>query len=333
MKVATWRGGDSFTIDHAPDPVPEHGQVLVKVDTVGICGSEVHMTQGLFPGEPPWVMGHEFTGVIVDTGPGIDQSIRGNGIAAIPTWTCGNCPGCRAGLRQSCKNAKRAHGMAEYAVMPAGNAIPIPDDLDLQTAALMEPSACCLSGLEMFQMPQNAVVLVMGAGVIGLMTAAFAKLRGAATVIVSEPISARRQIAANLGADRTIDPATDDLEGLIDDLTEGLGVHVACEAVGKPDLVKQAIRLTRPRGNVQLVGVNPQGSIMPADMFDVHYRELSIRGAFGGGRSFHRALDLLTQVPNVEKIITTAYPLREIAAAFADAADPAGVKVAIKPNQ
>ena len=109
-----------------------------------------------------------------------------------------------------------------------------------------------------------------------------------------------------------IDPTTGDLDGLINDLTDGLGAHVVCEAVGKPSLVEQAIRLTRPRGNVQLVGVNPQGSMMPADLFDVHFRELSIRGAFGGGEAYRRALDLLPQVPSVERVVTSSYPLAQV---------------------
>jgi L-iditol 2-dehydrogenase len=222
--------------------------------------------------------------------------------------------------------------MAEYAVMPEYNALEVPAGLDLQTAAIMEPSACCLSGLEMFEMPEDAVVLVMGGGVMGLMTAAFAKLRGARTVIMSEPIESRRNLAAELGADMVIDPTTDDLDGLISDLTDGLGAHVVCEAVGKPSLVEQAIRLTRPRGNLQLVGVNPEGSMMPADLFDVHFRELTIRGAFGGGEAYRRALDLLPQVPAVEQVVTSSYPLAQVSEAFAEAVDPAGVKVAIRPN-
>ena len=332
MKVATWRGEDKFTLDEAPDPVAEAGQVVVKVDTVGICGSDVHLTQGLFPGEPPRILGHEFSGVIVETGPGVDESIRGRGVVAIPTWVCGDCAGCNAGMRNICEDPLRTFGLAEYAVMPEHNALEVPAGLDLQTAAIMEPSACCLSGLEMFEMPQDAVVLVMGAGVMGLMTAAFAKLRGARTVIVSEPIESRRDIAAQLGADQVIDPTTDDLEGLIGDLTGGLGAHVVCEAVGIPALVGQAIRLTRPRGNVQLVGVNPAGSTLPADLFDVHLRELTIRGAFGGGEAYRRALDLLPQVPSVERVVTSSYSLEQVHEAFAEASNPTGIKVAVKPN-
>ena len=332
MKVATWRGAANFTIDEAPDPVPEAGQVVVKVDTVGICGSDVHLTQGLFPGEPPRILGHEFSGVIVETGPGVNESARGRGVVVIPTWVCSDCAGCRAGMRNVCEAPLRAFGLAEYAVMPLYNALEVPAGLDLQTAAIMEPSSCCLSGLEMFEMPQDAVVLVIGAGVMGLMTAAFAKLRGAQTLVVSEPIESRRNIAAQMGADQVIDPTSDDLEGLIMDLTDGLGAHVVCEAVGTPALVGQAIRLTRPRGNLQLVGVNPAGSALPADLFDLHFREITIRGAFGGGESYQRALDLLPQVPAVDQVVTSSYPLEQVLEAFAEASNPEGIKVAIKPN-
>ena len=151
-------------------------------------------------------------------------------------------------------------------------------------------------------------------------------------MVVSEPIESRRNVAAQLGADQVIDPTTDNLEGLIRDLTDGLGAHVVCEAVGIPSLVAQAIRLTRPRGNVQLVGVNPAGSTLPADLFDLHFRELTIRGAFGGGESYRRALDLLPQVASVERVVTSSYPLEQIHEAFTEGSNPAGVKVAVKPN-
>lgn len=332
MRVATWRGEANFTIDEVPDPVADEGQVVVKVDTVGVCGSDVHLTQGLFPGEPPRVLGHEFSGVVVETGTGIDSSVQGRGVVVIPTWVCGDCAGCRVGMRNICEAPLRAFGLAEYAVMPEYNALEVPPGLDLQTAAIMEPSACCLSGLEMFEMPEDAVVLVIGAGVMGLMTAAFAKLRGAKTVVVSEPIESRRNIAAGVGADQVIDPTSDDLEGLIMDLTDGLGAHVVCEAVGTPALVGQAIQLTRPRGNLQLVGVNPAGSTLPSDLFDLHFREITIRGAFGGGESYQRALNLLPQVPSVEQVVTSSYPLEQVHEAFAEASNPEGIKVAVKPN-
>ena len=100
--------------------------MVVKVDTVGICGSDVHLTQGLFPGEPPRILGHEFSGVIVETGPEVDESIRGRGVVAIPTWVCGDCAGCRAGMRNICADPLRTFGLAEYAVMPEYNALQIP---------------------------------------------------------------------------------------------------------------------------------------------------------------------------------------------------------------
>ena len=103
----------------------------------------------------------------METGPGVDESIRGRRVVAIPTWVCGDCAGCRAGMRNICVDPLRTFGLAEYAVMPEYNALQIPPGLDMQTAAIMEPSACCLSGLEMFEMPQDAVVLVMGGGCYG----------------------------------------------------------------------------------------------------------------------------------------------------------------------
>ena len=104
MKVATWRGGNEFTVDVVPDPEPGVGEVLLEVDTCGICGTDVHITQGLFPGEPPTVLGHEWSGRIVDVGPGVDIVSRiGQEVAPEPTPYCRLCWNCRNGRHSRCE--------------------------------------------------------------------------------------------------------------------------------------------------------------------------------------------------------------------------------------
>jgi L-iditol 2-dehydrogenase len=207
----------------------------------------------------------------------------------------------------------------------------VPEGLDLATAALAEPAACCLAGLEMIRMPARATVLVIGGGVMGLLTLALARVRGAATTLVSDPMPARREAARRLGADVVVDPTTESLRDAVARLTGGRGVHVACEAVGKPELVAEAIALARPRGVVQLVGVCPVGQRIPADLFDIHWRELRLQGAFGRGSAFRRALALLPSL-DVSALVTARLPLSAIGDAFEVAARGAGIKTTIAPG-
>jgi L-iditol 2-dehydrogenase len=183
----------------------------------------------------------------------------------------------------------------------------------------------------MFRMPAGATVLVIGGGVMGLLTLALARARGAATTLVSDPLLARRDAARRLGADVVVDPTTESLRDAVARLTGGRGVHVACEAVGKPELVAEAIALARPRGIVQLVGVCPVGQRIPADLFDIHWRELRLQGAFGRGSAFRRALALLPSL-GVSALVTGRFPLSAIGDAFESAARGAGIKTTIAPG-
>lgn len=330
MRVATWRGGAEFTIDEVPDPVAGPGQVVVRVDTCGICGTDVHMTQGLFPGSPPTVPGHEYTGTVSAVGEGVNPGLAGQAVVCRQTWSCGECEACRVGNK--CQNMQRAGGFAEYALLPATNVHPVPGGLSIEAAALTEPAACSLRGLEMFRMPPGARIVVIGAGVMGLFTLAFARMRGAGKAIVSDPKAERRELASVFGADIVLDPTVEDLHEAVMRETRGRGVDVAFEAVGAPALVDAAVGMTRDHGRVQLVGVNPRGSTMPSDLFDLHYREITVAGAFGGGEAFDRTLALLPKVPGIERVVTRRFPLEEIVTAFEHAAGAAGVKTAIGPN-
>jgi len=331
MRVATWQGESRFTFDDLPEPAPGPGQVLVAVHTAGICGSDVHATQGLFPLTPPRVMGHEYSGTVLAVGRGVSRSLVGHAVACEPNYGCDECDACRVGRVSQCQQAVRVGGFAERVVLPRHCVHALPEGLDLATAALAEPAACCLEGLEMARMRRGATVLVIGGGIMGLLTLALAKARGAGTAILSDPVASRRDAARRLGADITVDPTAEHLAQVVQRATGGRGVDLACEAVGKPELLAAATGLTRPRGVVQLVGVCPKGSTLPVDLFDFHFRELTLTGAYGRGTAFRRVLPLLTRI-GAASLVTDRYPLERITEAFAHAAAGRGLKTAITPG-
>ena len=331
MKVATWRGGARFTLDEAPDPVAGPGQVVVDVTAAGICGTDLHATQGLFPWTPPMIMGHEYSGVVRDVGRGVSRRLIGRAVACEPSYGCGQCLHCRHGRISQCAKATRVGGFAERAALPATCVHPLPKGLDPVTAALAEPASCCLSGLEMFRMPRNATVVVMGGGIMGLLTMALARRRGAGRLVLSDPLEERREIARKLGARVLVDPVRESLHERVMALTDGRGAEVVCEAVGKPELVAEAFAMVKPTGVLQLVGVNPKGSPMPIDLYDAHFREIRIHGAYGRGTAFRRALAVLPKL-RVKRLIGSRFPLARIEEAFAHAAAGRGAKTMIMPG-
>jgi L-iditol 2-dehydrogenase len=230
-----------------------------------------------------------------------------------------------------CPNLTRVGGFAQRVVLPTHCVHPLPRGLDVATAALTEPAACCLAGLESFPMPRGATVLVIGGGIMGLLTMALAKRRGATRLLLSDPLEERRAIAKRLGATVVIDPAKENLRERVMALTKGRGADVVAEAVGKPELVAEAMMLVKPTGVLQLVGVSPKGSEIPLSLWDVHYREIKIVGAFGRGTAFRRALAVMPKL-RAGRLITARFPLEGIGDAFAHATAGRGAKTVITPN-
>ncbi len=129
MKVATWRGESRFTLDEAPDPVAGTGQVVVEIHAAGICGTDIHATQGLFPWTPPLVLGHEYSGVVREVGRGVNRRLLGRPVACEPSYGCGECAECQAGRVSQCPRCVRVGGFAERVALPArhGRTLPSAD--------------------------------------------------------------------------------------------------------------------------------------------------------------------------------------------------------------
>ena len=332
MKAMVWHGGASFAVEEHPDPQPNPGETVVRVDTVAVCGSDVHITQGLFPQSPPKILGHEFSGTIVAVGDGVSRDRIGQQVACDHSSHCGECVNCREWQVGRCLHGVQSSGAyAEYAVVPDQSAHELPEGLDMEIASLTEPAACCLSTADKASSPEDATVLVIGGGIIGLLTTAFLKARGAGTVIMSEPIARRREISRQFGADVLNDPQSQDLEETVRDLTDGRGVHIAVEAVGRPELVSRCIALTRPLGEVLMVGVSPAGSTLPADLYDFHYREIRLIPSYGRGNNFARTVKLLPTL-NMQGVVSARYPLELTPLAIEHSGQGRGIKMVVKPN-
>ena len=184
----------------------------------------------------------------------------------------------------------------------------------------------------MLDIPYRATGLVIGAGLMGLFTAAFLKSHGVETLVVSEPFAVRREMAAQFGADVLHDPAEQPLEELTAELTgEARGFDVTAEAVGKPELVAKCVENTRVRGQTLMIGVSPEESQLPTDLREMHYREIKLMGAFGQGSVSHRVPAELLKM-NLDGVISGTFPLSQVADGIDASARGDGVKFAINPN-
>ncbi len=332
MKVAVWQGGTKFTIEQQPDPTPGPGQVVVKVDTVGVCGSDVHITQGLFPAKPPQILGHEFSGTVVAVGQGVLNARIGEHVSCDISSHCGQCHNCREWNWSRCEKAERSTGaFAGFSLVPDQSAHRMPGGMPLEMGALTEPASCCYSGVGFLEIQKDAVAVVIGAGIMGLFTIAALKSRGVKTVIASEPVAARREFAKQLGADILNDPAKEDIGEVVKKATGGHGAHIAVEVVGKPQLVAKAIDVVRPRGQVLMIGVSNKGTTLPSDLYDLHYKEVRLRGAFGRGNAFASTVQEIAKL-DLKGVISARYPLERVYDSIKDSAEGKGIKLAVKPN-
>ena len=331
MKQVTWHGKNIFTLDDVPDLNPQEGWVKIKIDTVGICGTDVHITQGLFPATPPQVLGHEASGIISEVGIGVDKKRIGERVTINTSSSCGNCKNCIDWTISRCENAERSTPFfSEFSFAPNQNAIKIPDDLDLEIACMTEPASCCLSGVKMLSNLENSRALVIGGGIMGQFCAGFLKTHGAKEVIMSEPIKSRREISKDMNVDILHDPKESNLEEFIDDLTDSKGIDIAIEAVGKPELVDKCIKISKPGGQVLMIGVNPAKSNLKTDLYEMHYREITLKGAFGRGNVFHQTPKELQKL-KLSNMISKRYPLNQVEKAIHDSSLGKGIKLVVKP--
>jgi L-iditol 2-dehydrogenase len=308
MRCAVWTGGREFRLEERPVPEPGPGQVRVRVHACGVCLTEVHLLDGrLHAVQPPRVAGHEFGGTIDALGPEVSGLTVGTAVV---------CAG--------------QGGFAEQVVLPAEWVFPIPVGVALERSAQAEPLLCCLAALKRGELPPNAIVLVTGAGPIGLMLLQLAQRAGAARVLVSEPLPARRALALQLGATAVIDPRDGPVPVAVTALTGGRAADVAFETAGVTRALSDCLAAVADGGLVVMVGVHAASDRLEVEPYAFHRRNLTLRGSYGAGLGlgFESAAQALGQI-NLEALISHRFDLADIAQAFEIARSGQGLKVLV----
>ncbi|HEY8029213.1 MAG TPA: zinc-binding dehydrogenase [Gaiellaceae bacterium] len=298
MRALRWYGPGDVRVDEVPEPVPGPGEVLVQVEVALTDGTDLKAFRHGHPvllAEPPAPFGHEFAGIDVATGQ------RVAGVNSVP---CGSCAACDRNEEAQCERRTLLNGAyAELIAAPERNLLPVASGLALEVAAMVEPLACCLHGVERAAVGAGDTVAVLGAGPIGLMLCACATDAGANVVLVGGRPE-RRALATDFGATSG----------------DGAGVDVVIEATGTEDGWRYAVALARRGGTVVLFGGLPGGTQVALDATRIHYDELTLRGAFHHTpRTVRAALAFLASGARPwEKLLTHEVGLDGIAPLFAD---------------
>ncbi|MCK4478211.1 zinc-dependent dehydrogenase [Candidatus Bathyarchaeota archaeon] len=338
MKAAVYYGLKDVRLEEVEAPRVRDGEILVKVYVCGICATDVKtVVRGHPLIKPPAVLGHEVTGEIVKTGKNVTGHKKGDRVVIAPYVPCSACYYCLHEQYTLCSRLFEGTlvpgGFAEFVKVSSNivekGILEIPGNVSYEEAALTEPLACCLHGMEECKVKVCDSVAIVGDGPIGLMHLQLANLMGAGKTIVSGQLDERLKVARELGADVTVNETMEDPVKKVIQETGDRGADVVIVAVGSLLAAEQGIRLARKGGVVNLFGGYPAGSELKIDPNLIHYSELTITGTFGFSHTnFSKALQLIgTKKFDANRLITHKFNLDEILTAIDISANRKGLKV------
>jgi len=339
VKYAEGKG--NIELRDVPEPQPAADEVKIKVEAAGICGSDLHIFNwdiGI-PTKVPFIIGHEFSGIITEVGKGVTRFNGGERVTAENSRvTCGHCRYCMTGSYNLCKE-RRATGyaydgaFASHCVVPQERVHLLPDNVDFITAALSDPSACVYHAVqELTGIDAGDVILITGAGAMGLFSVQYVKANGGIAIITGLDKDRKRlELAKELGADVAVVVPTENLDDIVMDMTGGSGVDVALECSGAESAANQCLNLLRRQGKYTQIGIF--GHPVSFDMDKVLYGEIKVIGSFSQKfTAWKEAIKLFSQGKILAKpLVTDMLPLEKWEEGFQRCFDGRAIKVVFQP--
>jgi L-iditol 2-dehydrogenase len=347
MLAAVYHGPNDIRVETVSRPVIGAGELLVKVLSASICGTDLRIFHGNHRMYSPGTIripGHEVVGTIEEIGSGVAGYTIGQRVFCAPNTGCGHCRQCIRGNNNLCAQydaigVTSDGAFAEYVRIPAnsvqqGNIIPVSETIDPAVSALIEPFACVLRGQNALHMQPGEVVLVIGAGPIGIMHTKLAKARGAARVIVSEPAVDRLAQAKRMGADRVVDPTVENLKSVLLEESQGRGADIIIVAAPVHVAQESALDLAAIGARINYFGGLPKDQ--PTINFDsnlVHYKELIITAttACSTADCWQAAEIINAGLVDLAEIVSQRFPLEQALNGFAAAEDRKSLKIVLEP--
>jgi 2-desacetyl-2-hydroxyethyl bacteriochlorophyllide A dehydrogenase len=315
--------------------LPEIGdeEALIEVEACGFCGSDINIIAGTRPrARAPLTLGHELSGRIVEM-KALDSALKiGDRITMYPLISCGHCHACMHGNPHVCRDLRLFGfdvdgGMAQFVKLPVSSLIKLPDEISARIGALIEPLAVAVHGVARANLEGVELAVVLGAGPIGLLTAMVAQSRGVPRVVISDVLPARQQFAEGLGLHAV--RAGESLRELVMELSSGNGADLLFECAGHPSSALEMVNLVRSRGVIVNLSVFKQP--VAIDMQAINFKEIEIYGSrVYELKDFEAAIELAVNLP-LERIVTHAYSLQDVSAAFEQFRSGDECKVLILP--
>jgi 2-desacetyl-2-hydroxyethyl bacteriochlorophyllide A dehydrogenase len=330
MPTVVLEGPESLRIEERPDPTADKENVVVRIRAIGICGTDLSIFSGKVPVDYPLVLGHEMVGTLEDSVAGLAPGTR---VVVDPNVFCGTCYQCLKGQENVCIRAQlmgrdRDGAFTDLLAVPARNIYPIPDEINDQTAPLLQVLTTCLHAQRQTQLfPQDSVV-VLGLGVSGLLHLQLAKARGAHPIIGVTRSEYKRSLGARLGADLAIDPFDPALKEQVAEATTGQGPDLVIECVGKTETLAQAIDLVRIGGRIIVFGtITEEAGELP--FYQLYYKELSlVNPRAAKPEDFSASVELVAaSTIELDPLITHTFPLESAEEAIAATSESVSLKV------
>lgn len=322
MKTAVMTGIGQMGFEERDIPKPKTNEVLVKLEYVGICGSDLHYYEtgaiGDYVVEPPFVLGHEPGGVVVEVGEQVQHLKVGDRVALEPGKTCGHCEFCREGKYNLCPDViffatPPVDGVfQEYVAHEADLCFKLPENVSTLEGALIEPLAVGFHAAIQGDAHLGQKAVVMGAGCIGLVSMMALKARGVSKVYVVDIMDKRLEKALELGADGVINGSKDDVVEKVKELTDGKGADLIIEAAGSEITTRQAVHMAKKGSNIVLVGYSKSGE-MKLPMSLILDKELTLKTVFRYRHIYPMAIEAVASGKvNLKGIVTDIFPLEEV---------------------
>lgn len=328
MKAAVFYGKKDLRIEEVKEPVPGYGEVLIKVHACGVCGTDVHIyegDEGAAKSPAGTILGHEFSGEVKEIGEGVKRVKVGDRVCVDPNKLCGKCEYCRNGIGHFCENmigigTTVNGGFAEYCTVPEEQAYIISEALTFEEAAMAEPVACCLHGIDMCEIHPGDTVAIFGMGMIGLLMLQLARISGAARIIAIEPVEVKREQALKLGADIVIDPIKQDIKQMLLE-NQVTRIHTVIECVGRIDSMKQALEIAGKKSVIMLFGLTRPEEELAIKPFELFRKEITLKASFINPYTQQRAISLIESGKiDVRSMIYKKLSLEELNMVLGDAA-------------
>ncbi len=299
MKAVVYESAKNFTIKEIPTPEPKAGEVLVKIELAGVCGTDLHIHEGDFLAEFPLIPGHEMVGIVSALGAGVNQFKVGERVTVNPVVSCGDCEFCREGKPILCHNRKGLGtnwpgSFAEYMIATEDLVFKV-RNLSPDVAVFAEPAACAMHGAQMLGIKPGSSALIFGAGPTGQLLAQLMATSGAASVTVAGSTQFKLDLAKKLGADKTYLMDRNNVEKTKTDLLKASpsGYDIVVEATGSMQVAEICVPLTRSGGTFMVYGVAEPDETFKINAFDVFHREIRIQGSFAEIDTFPATLAAL----------------------------------------